>query len=70
MLGLGLLSVLSFLQLHQKSLENDRQSCEAQNDSQAANILVSFRLKNRSSGDQGIFVSTRKSPKYSGTSHD
>lgn len=29
-----------------KSLENDRQSCGAQNGSLAANILMSFRLKN------------------------
>lgn len=43
--GPGLLSALSLLQLHQKSMENARQLCEARDGSLAAKILVSFRRK-------------------------
>lgn len=57
------LAALSWLQLHHKSLGSIRQPYEALDDSLAANNLMSFRLKNRSFGDQGVFDSIRKSLK-------
>lgn len=57
------LAALSWLQLPHKSLGSIRQPYVSLDDSLAANNFMSFRLKNRSFGDQGIFDSTRKSLK-------